>query len=155
MIINLCLVFNKILYCSPNSVHHSSQLDVNNNNWFVCYSTVYLFYINNNNCYKTVRLMFATENFKPRLMSSNTPRLYLKLTELHLLTKKVRLMFATENFKPRLLSSNTPRLYSKLTELHSLTKNNCVSTLWTGNISLIIHDDWWMSFNHYSISYRK
>ena len=44
------LVLVEILYYSHNSVGHCSQLDVNNNNCFVCYSSVYSLCINYNNC---------------------------------------------------------------------------------------------------------
>ena len=48
--INLCLILIKIIYYSLNFVCHCSQLDVNINNCFVCYSPFGLFCINNNNC---------------------------------------------------------------------------------------------------------
>ena len=46
---NFNLVIIKILYYSHNFVHHCSQLDVNNNNCYVCYSSVYPLCVNNNN----------------------------------------------------------------------------------------------------------
>ena len=45
----LFLVIIKILYYSHSSVHHCSQLYVNNNNNFVCFCTVYTLCINNSN----------------------------------------------------------------------------------------------------------
>ena len=59
--INLCLVLIKILlYCLHNSVRHCSQLDVNNNTCFPCYSSVYTLYINNYNYQRIIRQIFVT-----------------------------------------------------------------------------------------------
>ena len=80
--INFCLDLIKILYCSHNSECHCSQLYIYNINCFVCYPFVYTFCIDNNNYWIIVWLIFVTEIFKPRLLSSNTRHLHTRLTEL-------------------------------------------------------------------------
>ena len=54
---------------------------VNTSNCFVCYSSVYTFCINNSNHLTIVWQFFVTEMFKPRLISSNIPRLHTRLTK--------------------------------------------------------------------------
>ena len=80
--INLHLVLIKILYYSHNSACHCLQLYVNNNNYFVCYYSVYTLWINNNNCQTIVRQIFVTAFFKPQLLSTTTSHLHTRMTEL-------------------------------------------------------------------------
>ena len=70
--IKLRSVLIKVLYCSHNSVCHCSQLDVNNNNCFVCYSSLHS-WVYNNNC--------STDLYNG-LFSSNTASLRTRLTAL-------------------------------------------------------------------------
>ena len=70
--INLRLVSIKVLYYSHNSVCHCSQLDVNSNNCFVCYSSLHS-WVYNNNC--------STDLYNG-LLSSNTARSRTRLTAL-------------------------------------------------------------------------
>ena len=56
---------------------HYSQLDMNNNNCFVCYSTVCTLCINNNNYWTIVM-----DIFKPRVLPSNALCLHIRLLEL-------------------------------------------------------------------------
>ena len=76
--INLCLVLNKILYCSHNSMCHLSRFDLNNNNLLQLLLFFTLFRVHNNNCSIEI---FTTVTFKPQLLSSYATCLHTSLTE--------------------------------------------------------------------------
>ena len=81
--INLGLVLIKTFYCTHNFVCHCLQLNVYNNNCFVCYAYVYLLCRNNNNYWKIVGLIFIGEIFKPQLVPSNANRFHTRLIDQH------------------------------------------------------------------------
>ena len=78
----MCLVLIKILYYSHNSVCHCPLHDGDDNSGLLCYSSVYILYINNNNYCSIIEQNLVTEIFNLRLFSSNTLRLHARLTEL-------------------------------------------------------------------------
>ena len=63
----------KILYYLHNSVCRCLKPYVDNKNCFVCYFFVYTLCINNKYYQTIVRLIFLTEIFSLRLLSSNIP----------------------------------------------------------------------------------
>ena len=73
---------------------HYSPLYANNTIAFLCYSTVYTLCINNYNYQTIIQQTFVTEIFKLlRLLSSNAPCLYTRLTEHHSLSRMIWLAF--------------------------------------------------------------